>query len=748
MRYQKLFEAPPTLEEFPFVNGTCNGVLFNNPVWDFQTINPRSEAREWEISRLTQRQKGILETVSGFPRYSNLVRSLPAKEQQKIDRIARLIVDSYQPGRQPIHTVQLIGHADQDTPRRPDFEKRISGDRALAVQKALMDGINLQRSGLTRQINWQVTKAGATQLIVPNPVTELERAQNRRVEILLGARSKGGAVVPNRPPDIPWIQGCLNHILGTHLATDGRMGPKTQTAIRGFQQQQGLPVNGLFTPQTLTALAHSCSGPPIPPANEPTGLLVMTVFSNGAVTDQCRIEVLIDNKLVSGDVSSPGLIFSIPPHPRPLPIKILAHPITAKHWPLVGNFQYQVNQQLVAIGDTPPEFVSGSVVPFTLPNGQRVLPLTIVLSRVRNTTQDVLQKLRDNKPTDPPWSRPTAPTTWDTPEKTNINFIAPTPKTPSGDLQFEAKTLDPDTEDLVLEIYGVEAPQLIAVSWPKRVPRNSSATPTPFLIYFRPTLMQNVHEKFGGLKKGPVEGSVYVGEKDGHSLGSYPWGWDFLFFGMWTSLDYAGDPLTNPFRKGLPYQIDVSGKGVVLISPCSKFPKVENLGEFGEFMNASFVQEILQEIQAFMFRRGPEPSFSPPPLGRVALTAFSSGNTFITQFLQNNQKQAFYRHHLQELYLFDPPKSQIGSLVQQVNAWLNPDKILRAYTQDRHPEYSRLRILSSSKQSVTLLPIAAWMKARTDRGRRTPPDPRMQYQLTHQLISAMMLTDALRKSGF
>jgi peptidoglycan hydrolase-like protein with peptidoglycan-binding domain len=254
---QWLFETPLTLEK---------------PEWEAQTINSDvSGEKDWEASRFINRRQPIRETISGFPRYSNLVRSLPAKEQQKIDQMARLIVNSYRPGQQPIRTVQLIGHADKDTPRRPDFEKKISGDRASAIQKALINAINQQRSGLAAQITWQITKTGATRLIVLNPVTEQQRARNRRVEILLETRSKGGTVDPNSPPYIHQIQGCLNRILGTRLVKDGVLGQQTRTAIRSFQQQRGLPVNGMITPQTIAAMQRfHCLFFDEPPAPIPT----------------------------------------------------------------------------------------------------------------------------------------------------------------------------------------------------------------------------------------------------------------------------------------------------------------------------------------------------------------------------------------------------------------------------------------------------------------------------------------------
>ena len=83
------------------------------------------------------RAQTLLRTISGFSRYRREVRSLPPAEQARIDQVARLVLASHAKGRRPIATIRLVGHADFDTPRRPSFERRISGDRARSVQRAL-----------------------------------------------------------------------------------------------------------------------------------------------------------------------------------------------------------------------------------------------------------------------------------------------------------------------------------------------------------------------------------------------------------------------------------------------------------------------------------------------------------------------------------------------------------------------------------------------------------------------------------
>lgn len=158
--------------------------------WELHQINPyASIEKEWERSPgSSPGQQVVRETISGFSRYSN---AIPPQERPKILRIAKLIVQSFS-SRQPIRTVQLVGHADRDLQRGANFEKKISGDRALQVKKQLIDSIGNPR--IAARISWQIKAVGATQLAVPNSKTENDRRRNRRVDIFV-ARSPS----PPRP---------------------------------------------------------------------------------------------------------------------------------------------------------------------------------------------------------------------------------------------------------------------------------------------------------------------------------------------------------------------------------------------------------------------------------------------------------------------------------------------------------------------------------------------------------------------
>ncbi len=62
---------------------------------------------------------------------------------------------------------------------------------------------------------------------------------------------------------IRWVQQALNKVLGLRLAVDGKLSPQTRSAIRSFQQQKGLVVDGVVGPKTEAALiAHKVAAPP------------------------------------------------------------------------------------------------------------------------------------------------------------------------------------------------------------------------------------------------------------------------------------------------------------------------------------------------------------------------------------------------------------------------------------------------------------------------------------------------------
>lgn len=70
-----------------------------------------------------------------------------------------------------------------------------------------------------------------------------------------------GEVSRKSPDYIRWVQRSLNQILGLQLAADGDLGSQTRSAIRSFQQRQGLKVDGIVGSQTESALIAAGATP-------------------------------------------------------------------------------------------------------------------------------------------------------------------------------------------------------------------------------------------------------------------------------------------------------------------------------------------------------------------------------------------------------------------------------------------------------------------------------------------------------
>lgn len=64
----------------------------------------------------------------------------------------------------------------------------------------------------------------------------------------------------NNKEYIRWVQSSLNKILGLNLAIDGVMGPQTRSAIRSFQQKNGLIADGIIGPKTESTLIARGAG--------------------------------------------------------------------------------------------------------------------------------------------------------------------------------------------------------------------------------------------------------------------------------------------------------------------------------------------------------------------------------------------------------------------------------------------------------------------------------------------------------
>lgn len=80
---------------------------------------------------------------------------------------------------------------------------------------------------------------------------------------------------------VRWVQQSLNQILGLSLSTDGIMGTQTRSAIRSFQQKNGLTADGIVGAQTEAAIKAALGGAPVAPG-KPAALKFVKGFSGPA----------------------------------------------------------------------------------------------------------------------------------------------------------------------------------------------------------------------------------------------------------------------------------------------------------------------------------------------------------------------------------------------------------------------------------------------------------------------------------
>jgi 8-amino-7-oxononanoate synthase len=204
------------------------------------------------------------EVIRGWGQYQTFLQTnsaqLPRQERDKITTLADLVVTSFaKPGCSPLGQITIVGHADHDA-RGPEFEKKISSERAtsvaVALAKAIMDLWKVRRmppfqKGAVAFLP-RPKGVGATRPDPFNVPVVKNRELNRRVEI--GIRPRG-APVP--PPDTCEARVTrFLKLLGTRLVDPDPTGKRTVRArciLRKICRQGVLDlfVNGLASNETI-----------------------------------------------------------------------------------------------------------------------------------------------------------------------------------------------------------------------------------------------------------------------------------------------------------------------------------------------------------------------------------------------------------------------------------------------------------------------------------------------------------------
>jgi hypothetical protein len=365
-------------------------------------------------------------------------------------------------------------------------------------------------------------------------------------------------------------------------------------------------------------------------------------------------------------------------------------------------------------------------------------------------------------------------------------------------LQLFNQISNSDSFNFILEREGHVQPKLIAVSIPK-VSSFKKKSSLPFLIYFRPLLGQVIEKRFGGSsggKPGFYVGYENLANEPLRALSEpekrieknfYPFGWDYLYFIFWQYMNYVDTPIINSSFFGLPDQIKIANKEVVLIIPI-----LSNEKKAGDFTEPDKLLVLLNQLQEFILREKlGNTDTGPFQLGRVAVGAFSAGNALTIKLLQNSS-HSFCRNYLQEVYGFDPPYNPKGKVytgemwIQSVLAWSSKDinKIIRLYTQTSYPsikkianavEDGKIEKTKDGNRSVLLTREEAWKTLLgqeviqfSDLLKSQLSIPLQEknikkigsifiknnfkgwdiYNIIHHLIPSTMLTDALTRSNF
>jgi hypothetical protein len=346
----------------------------------------------------------------------------------------------------------------------------------------------------------------------------------------------------------------------------------------------------------------------------------------------------------------------------------------------------------------------------------------------------------------------------------------PPVSTPGGSPQYELRQVDPRANVRCYEIGGKVIPKLVMTSWPKSVDNAISSLPGLIMIhpklsdYYRPSRYPfgQQHLWDAGLKYFGFRGldpilSTYAGGK--------PHEWQDV-------MDLAEQEM------GLPHQVAAAGKRAAVVMPV-------NLGSsIGKFADGDFLHEFCHEMNGFGLR-SEEMYIDPPPLGRWALSGFSSGNILLAGMLNRNRGNRFVDGVVAEVYAMDPPPAgglaglALDTVANAAKAWLARapgDRRFRMYSQEpAHPQFDAFKDNRSDRlpRPAFVLPAAAAGDPNAPVGQRrtlvsTPAftlsaaaraiDPTFVTRFPkgygggdqegHRLVNQTMIVDAMRRSGF
>ncbi|MDC3960022.1 hypothetical protein [Polyangium jinanense] len=474
-------------------------------------------------------------------------------------------------------------------------------------------------------------------------------------------------------------------------------------------------------------------------------LVFRAVDRRGAFSPACKFMISTDEgqTFTPAQQASAGHAYASIPLDELARVTVYAIPDDPRYWPESAVFEV-LPDGAVACPDSPREFFSTMG---TLRSGRDTV--TVVhfhLSIFRDASERLLEKLRNPPPDrwEPIMAEPTWGQSWVSSEPGLVPIV--TEQVVSGDsVAFAEFAYAPGFDVRVLERKGDQVvPKYFAVAWPRALPRDEGANPTPFLVFFTHQLAQNINVL-------PY-------------LKQYPDGWDYLYTSLYRYLNFMGNPLDaasdGPYTRGLLPQIAASGKNLVLVLPVPNANDKD--AELGDALDAGMMEAFLLEIQSFFFKEAGLFRSPNPYIGRVALGAFSSGNNHIPRFLSRhrNASHRFRSDALREVYCFDTKSPLVTGWADAALRWASTGKehtgkMIRmygtnpgAYAPVHQAFFSKPGpavapyVSTHPMRTIAVLPESSWRRAVAELSAND------EGQIVHQLICGSMLTDALRRSGF
>lgn len=182
----------------------------------------------------------------------------------------------------------------------------VSYEWAEEADRGNREYVRWVQQSLNKILNLNLAVDGVAGPQTRSAIRSFQRRAELLVDGIVGPQTEAALVEAGAPPPprsaaalpgglatIAWVQGALNRALKLRLAVDGVAGPQTRSALRSFQQKQGLAATGEPDAQTLRLLGKAlptgtpqCTASPCDTLLKPCEVLNKFAFDSDAVTQE------------------------------------------------------------------------------------------------------------------------------------------------------------------------------------------------------------------------------------------------------------------------------------------------------------------------------------------------------------------------------------------------------------------------------------------------------------------------------